>query len=470
MFFLKFLSNKKPKIYLFNTLSSKKELFEPIDSRSVKIYSCGPTVYTHPHIGNMRAYVFADVLHSTLKYAGYNIKHVINITDVGHLTDDGDDGEDKLERQAQKEKKTAKEIADEITEGFFADLSELNIDLKEYEFPRATGYIKEQIKMVETLEEKGYTYRTKDGIYFDTSLFKNYGKLGNLNLEGLKEGARIGKNSEKKNPTDFALWKFSEASDRRQQEWDSPWGRGFPGWHIECSAMSRAILGQQIDIHTGGIDHIPVHHNNEIAQSESVSGKRFVKYWMHVAFLNLEGEKMAKSIGNVETITSLKDKGIDPLAFKYFLYMTHYRKELNFKLEDIRGAQKAYDKLKRFANGQTGFVSGKYKKKFLSFVYDDLSLPEAVAVIWIMMKDDKLSDADKRATLREFEKVLKLGIFENKDDKIELSEELQKKLRAREETRANKDWELADKLRDEFESLGYRIIDEKDGQRVEKIK
>jgi len=468
MLFLNFFQNKKSKIYLYNTLSSSKELFEPISEKSVKIYSCGPTVYTHPHIGNMRAYVFADVLHNTLKYAGYKVKHVINLTDVGHLTDDGDEGEDKIEKQAKKEEKSATEITESIINSFFMDLKELNINLKEYEFPRATAYIKEQIKMVQTLEEKGYTYKIEDGIYFDTSLFKTYGKLGNLDLEGLKEGARIGKVASKKNPSDFALWKFS--TEKRQQEWDSPWGRGFPGWHIECSAMSRAILGKQIDIHTGGIDHIPVHHNNEIAQSESVSGKRFAKYWMHVAFLRLEGEKMAKSLGNIETIISLKEKKIHPLAFKYFLYMTHYRKELNFKLDDILGAQKAYEKLMRFAHGEIGVVSLTYKRKFLSYVYDDLSLPEAVATIWIMMKDDKIKESDKRATLLEFDKILKLNLFNNKDDKVNLPKELKDKLREREKARKDKNWELSDKIRNEFLALGYRVIDEENGQRVEKNK
>ena len=297
-------------IKLHNTLGNQKEEFKSIKSKAVHMYNCGPTVYSFAHIGNMRAYVFADILRKTLKYFGYEVKQVINITDVGHLTDESDTGNDKIEELAKKEKKTVTEIARFYEKAYLEDLKDLNINTQNTIFPRATEHITEQIEIIKILEEKGFAYQTTDGVYFNTSKFKDYGKLGNINIKEQKEGSRIEKNSEKRNPADFALWKFSPGAgsgqSSRLQEWESPWGVGFPGWHIECSAMSQKYLGQPFDIHTGGIDHIPVHHNNEIAQSECAFGVPLANFWLHNEFLTIEGEKMSKSLKNTYTISDLK--------------------------------------------------------------------------------------------------------------------------------------------------------------------
>ena len=459
----------------YNTLHRKKELFEPLEDNIVKIYTCGPTVYSRPHIGNMRSFVFADTLHRALKYVGgYEIKHVINITDVGHLTDDADEGEDKVEKAAKEKKKSAKEIVEEMTNYFFQDLKALNVNTSEYLFPRATEYINAQIAIIKTLEEKGYTYRTSDGIYFDTSLFKDYGILGGIDKESLLEGARIGKNKEKKNPSDFALWKFSPKDKKRQQEWDSPWGKGFPGWHIECSAMLKELLGKQADIHTGGIDHIPVHHNNEIAQSACAIGNIPARFWMHVAFLNLKNEKMSKSKGNIITLEDLQNKGIEPLAFRYYLLTVHYRKEIKFSFEALEAAKKAYMKLGKFVSEnyqKDAEFNKKYKKEFDKLVKDDLSLPEAVALSFDLIKDEKLSKEERVATLLEFDKVFGLDLlnFKDQDEFINienLPEKVKTKIKEREEARKEKNFKLADKIRDELQLLGYELIDEKEGTKV----
>ncbi|MDO8579314.1 MAG: cysteine--tRNA ligase, partial [bacterium] len=370
-------------IELYNTLTGKKEKFVPIErglfgKPKVGMYHCGPTVYNYAHIGNLRAYVFADTLKRLMKVAGYKVKQIINITDVGHFTSDDDTGEDKMEKAREREHKSAWDIAEFYTKAFFSDLADLNIDTSDTQFPRATSYIKEQIKMIKTLSEKGFTYPTSDGIYFDTSKFPEYGKLGNINLGGIREGERIGLNEEKKNPTDFALWKFSPASknskEKRDMEWPSPWGVGFPGWHIECSAMSRSLLGDVFDIHTGGIDHIPTHHNNEIAQSESVTGKIPARIWMHNAFVNISGGKMAKSDENFITLSSLKEKGYPPLAYRYFLLGARYRTQLNFTWEALDGSTNAYKKLvatiRELPPG--GKVNKELWNRILGFVADDL--------------------------------------------------------------------------------------------------
>ncbi len=463
-------------LYLFNTLSQKKERFEPKDSTRVLIYSCGPTVYKKQHIGNMRAFVFADTLHRVLKYNYFGVKHVINITDVGHLTDDADDGEDKLEKSAKEKGKKAKDIARDITDLFMQDLKSLNLNLSEYEFPRATEYIAEQIEIIKQLEKKGYTYRTSDGIYFDSSKFKGYGALGSLNLENIKEGARIGKNPEKRNSTDFALWKFSKEGELRQQEWDSPWGVGFPGWHIECSAMSRALLGVQIDIHTGGIEHISVHHNNEIAQSECSSGvSPFVKYWLHAGHLKVNGEKMSKSLGNVLYLSDLKEKSFEALDFRYLLLGAHYRSELNFTWEALESAKRSRHKILRFveAVSQAGEPSKKYMEAFRSSINDDLNSAKALAKLWTMLKDDSVNDADKLSTLLDFDKVLAIGIKEHYEKASSASfpvpSEVKKLAEERQKARSEKNWQKADSLRDEILEAGYKVIDKKDGYKLEKI-
>lgn len=413
------------KIYLYNTLSREKDLFMPITGGKVLIYSCGPTVYHYAHLGNLRCYIFADILNNTLKQAGFVIKHQINITDVGHLVADSDNGEDKMEKSSAREGKSAWDIAKFYTDAFFADLSELNIDKDKFIWTPATDYILEQINMIKILEEKGYTYRTSDGIYFDTSKFPKYTELANLDIEGLQKGKRVeDENNEKKNKTDFALWKFSPTNEKRQMEWDSPWGIGFPGWHIECSAMSRAVLGDHIDIHTGGIDHIPLHHTNEIAQSECSldDHKRFVNYWMHVNFLNADKGKMSKSSGDFLRLLSVKEKNISPLSYKYLLLMTHYRKELKFSWESLEAADNAFQKLKKKVltiseNGkdrvsleELSREAVKYKEDFVRAMHDDLNTSAALAKMWSLINDKNIEDREKYTLIIFFDKYFKLKL------------------------------------------------------------
>jgi cysteinyl-tRNA synthetase len=357
---------------LYNTLTRKKEIFKPLKKEYVGIYTCGPTVYWYPHIGNLRAYIFSDTLKRILKYNGFNVKHVINVTDVGHLTSDSDEGEDKIEQSAKKEHKPAKEISEHYFKIFKENLKKLNIFEPDI-WCKATEHIKEQIELIKKLEEKGYTYRTSDGIYFDTSKFKDYGKLAKLKIENLKGGKRVDLR-EKKNKTDFALWKFSEEPGKRQQEWNSPWGIGFPGWHIECSAMSSKYLGEQFDIHTGGEDHIPIHHTNEIAQSECAFEKKpWVRYWMHVAFLKFKGEKMSKSSGQISKLSDLEIQGFNPLDYRYFILTGHYRKQMNFTDENLKNAKNSYERLKNILSKikDDGKTNEKYLSKFEKAINND---------------------------------------------------------------------------------------------------
>ncbi|GIW60195.1 MAG: hypothetical protein KatS3mg087_1261 [Patescibacteria group bacterium] len=339
---------------IYNTLSRKKELFEPLNDDVVKLYTCGPTVYHYAHLGNLRAFIFYDTLRRTLMALGYKVEHVMNITDVGHLTDDADYGQDKLEKGAAREGKNVWEVAEFYTNEFLRDMRLLN-NLPPTHQPKATEYITEQIQMVERLEEKGFTYRTDMGIAFDTSKFANYTALSKMPLDKLCEGARVEFDKQKRNPTDFYLWKFSQPVEKRQMEWDSPWGRGFPGWHIECSAMAKAILGVTIDIHCGGIDHITVHHSNEIAQSEAANGALFAKYWMHNNFLTLEpGLKMAKSAENFLRMQTVLEQGFHPLAYRYMCLSAHYRSELLFGWEQLHAAQHTLRRLRQFMYGPSG--------------------------------------------------------------------------------------------------------------------
>lgn len=456
-------------IYLYNTLTRSKELFRPIHEGEVFMYHCGPTVYNYAHIGNLRAYVFADVLRKMFVFNDYAVKQVINITDVGHLTSDEDEGEDKLEARARREGKTAKEIATYYTDAFLSDLALLNIDTKGTLFPKATEHIAEQIALIKALEEKNATYTTSDGVYFDTSTYEHYGQLGRLNIAGLKEGARVLKNPEKRNITDFALWKFSKPEEKRQQEWDSLWGVGFPGWHLECSAMSMKYLGPHFDIHTGGIDHIPVHHTNEIAQSETVTGERFVNYWMHTGFVNIEGEKMAKSGGNFVTLKTLKEKGYSPFSYRYSLLTADYKKTINFTWEALGGAQTALEKLyAAFVEygEEVGQVDTDYAEKFHSFINSDLDTPRAIALLWELVKDTALSPADKKATIVLFDEVLGLNIANQKQG--EIPKEILKLAEEREQYRKNKEWQKSDELRAQIESLGYEIKDTDTGSKIYK--
>jgi cysteinyl-tRNA synthetase len=460
-------------IHLYNTLSRKKDVFKPIKNSKVGMYTCGPTVYLYAHIGNLRTYIFEDILKRVLQYNCYNVKHVMNITDVGHLVSDKDTGEDKVEKEAKKEGKTAWEIASFYTEAFKKDLSYLNIICPNI-FCRATDNIKEQIELIKTLEKKGYTYKIDDGIYFDTSKVSDYGKLSGQNLENLKEGARVEINAGKKNHTDFALWKFSPKNEKRQMEWQSPWGVGFPGWHLECSAMSLKYLGEQFDIHCGGIDHINIHHTNEIAQSESATGKKpWVNFWMHGEFLKIkEGGKMSKSGENYETITNtFIDKGINPLVYRFATLSVHYRKSMEWNDEIMIAAENGFKNLySRIANlgDKIGKVNNEWKAKFIAAINDDLNMPQAMAVLNEMLKSDISSD-DKLATALEFDKVFGLKLKEPIQKKNEISNEVKKLVDEREIARKDKKWAKSDELRDKIKELGYEVKDTSEGQQITKI-
>ncbi len=464
-------------LFLYNTLSLKKEEFQPIMASSVGLYTCGPTVYNYAHIGNLRTYLFEDLLVRVLKYNGYKVNRVMNITDVGHLTGDMDMGEDKMEKGAAREGKSAWDIAALYTASFKKDLAILNI-LEPDVWCKATDNIPEQVKMIQDLEAKNYTYRTSDGIYFDTAKVKDYNKLSHLPLEELKEGARVEKNEEKKNLTDFALWKFSPAGVKRQMEWESPWGIGFPGWHIECSAMSLKFLGEQLDIHCGGIDHINIHHTNEIAQSESATGQKFFNYWMHGAFLNIKGgKKMAKATDNFLTIdNAFNKKGINPLAYRFSALQVNYRKPMEYSEEGIKQAEDGLNSLLSQVaalGDEIGSISVDFKNKFLEVINNDLNLPKALALIASVLKS-KLSAADKLATIIDFDQVLGLGLNKARDiiakdlDLSILPVNVKNLVDARQEARAAKDWSESDRLRKEIDNLGYIMEDTKDGYKLSK--
>jgi cysteinyl-tRNA synthetase len=459
------------KLFLYNTLNRKKEEFVPIKKNEIGLYTCGPTVYNYAHIGNLRTYVFEDILKRVLTYNDYKVKHVMNITDVGHLTGDMDMGEDKMEKGAEREGKSAWEIAEFYTESFKKDLKALNI-IEPDIWCKATDNIPEQIDLIKKLEDKGCTYKTSDGIYFDTSKFPGYNKLSHLNLDTLREGARVEKNDEKKNPTDFALWKFSPKDSKRQMEWESPWGIGFPGWHIECSAMSMKFLGEQLDIHCGGIDHVNVHHTNEIAQSEAATGKKFFNFWIHGAFLNIiGGKKMAKSEENFLTLdNAFTKKGIDPLVYRFACLGTHYRKPMEYSEEAMvnakNGLEHLYNQVRelKIINEELKIKNEKFKEAFLSAINDDLNLPKALAVVQIVLKSD-LENGEKIATIIDFDKVLGLDI-KNVIQTFEISVADQVLIDDRAKARREKNWKESDRLRIEIENLGYTIEDTKDGQRV----
>ncbi|MEK6936352.1 MAG: cysteine--tRNA ligase [Nanoarchaeota archaeon] len=460
---------------LYNTLTRREQVFIPINKKEVGMYTCGPTVYWYQHIGNLRSYVFSDILKRVLIFNGYNVKHVINITDVGHLTSDADEGEDKIEKAALREHKTAKEITNYYFEIFEKDLKKLNI-LEPNIWCKATEHIKEQIELIKKLEEKGYTYETSDGIYFDTSKLKDYGKLALLNIENLQAGKRI-EIGDKKNKTDFALWKFSEMPGKRQQEWKSPWGIGFPGWHIECSAMSMKYLGETFDIHTGGEDHIPVHHTNEIAQSEAATGKKFVNYWVHGAFLNFNNEKMSKSTGGILTLSELNNKGYSPMIYRYFLLTAKYRSQLNFTFENLDNAKNTYERLKRTIssllennekskNADDKRINEIYLKKFEEAINDDLDMPKALQVLWELIKNEHANG--KIGTIAKMDEVFGLDLL--KQEKVSaIPSEIMELVNQREEARKNKHFQRADTLRAKIKLLGYKIDDTNEGVRVSKI-
>lgn len=447
-----------------NTLTRQIEDFSPLNKEMVGLYTCGPTVYNFAHIGNLRTYVFEDILRRVLKYNGYSVKHVMNITDVGHLTDDADQGEDKMEKGARREGKSAWDIAAFYTEAFFTDTKQLNI-LNPDIICKATDHIPEQIAQVQALTDKGLTYETTDGIYFDTIKLPDYGKLALLNKQELQAGARVDM-GEKKNPHDFALWKFTPTGENRQMEWEAFGKKGFPGWHIECSAMSMKYLGEQFDIHCGGIDHIPVHHTNEIAQAEGITGKiPWVKYWLHGEHLQISGDKMAKSGENFITLKSITDHGLSPLAYRYFLLQAHYRKQLQFSWDALTAAEAGLNNLKKEIQklDSSGPNDAKAEAEFKNAINEDLNLAEALALIWTYTKDRAIG----QELIAKFDEVLGLNLLQLNSVQIDITPEAAHLLEIRANTRLEKNWAEADRLRDELAKLGFTVKDTSDGQILE---
>lgn len=457
------------KIKIYNTLSAKIEEFKPISPSEVGMYNCGPTVYDYAHIGNLRSYVFADILRRTLEYAGYKVKQIVNITDVGHLTSNEDTGDDRMTKALRRESlpislENMRKIGDKYTTAFISDLQKLNIEQAD-NYPKASDHIEDDIQFIEQLEKKGFVYKTNDGIYFDTSKFPSYGKLGSIDIASQKAGARVDINTEKRNPRDFAVWK-----NDKELGWESPWGRGFPGWHIECSVMSHKYLGQPFDIHTGGIDHISIHHNNEIAQSEAVYDVPLANYWMHNAFLTVNnGEKMAKSEANFITLNTLKEHFISPLSYRYLLLTAHYRSPINFSFEALAAAQNALIRLLSIVSDipSDGKVISSYKEKFDQYICNDLDTPKALALCWELLKDSHEKDEDKKATLLLFDKVLGFNLSSLKGIvQQEIPEEIKVLGELREQSRKEKDWKKADALRKEIETRGFLIQDDNDGYKI----
>ena len=467
------------KLTFYNTLTRKKEEFHSIDEKRVRMYSCGPTVYSYAHIGNFRTYIFMDTLRRVLKYNGYELKHVMNITDVGHLESDADEGEDKMEKAARKEKKDPYEIANFYTKIFLKDMEKLNIDKPEI-ITKATENISQMIDYVKEIIKNGYAYETSKGIYFDISKLDKYPVLSNRKLDDQVAGARLDVDPEKKNPYDFALW--IKAPENHIMKWESPWGLSYPGWHLECSTMGRRFLGEEFDIHTGGVDHIPTHHENEIAQSKGATGKIPAHVWMHCEYLQVDGGKMSKSLGNTYTISQLQEKGISPLAFKLFCFTAHYRNKLNFTFEGAYGAQKAlerlYDSYVKNVNGADDVeedVIKEYEEKFLSYINDDMNMPGAMSVVWDIARNTKKS-AKFANLLLKFDEVLGLDMKNaekylvkfKQNDSEELPAEIKKLVEERKNARAEKNWAKSDEIRDKIISLGYSIKDTKDGIIVKK--
>ena len=469
---------------IYNTLTRTSEEFVPLDDRKVGLYTCGPTVYNYAHIGNLRTYVFEDILRRALKYFGYQVKQVMNITDVGHLTDDADEGEDKMTKSAREKKRSVWEIAEFYTEAFFEDTDKLNIERPEIAC-RATEHIDEMIGLVKTLEEKGYTYESGGNIYFDISKVKDYGKLALLDRQELMAGARVDVDREKKNPHDFVLWFTRSKFEHQAMLWDSPWGRGYPGWHLECSAMSMKYLGEQFDIHCGGIDHIPVHHTNEIAQSEAATGRKWVNYWMHAEFLLMRQGKMAKSAGNFVTLRSLEEEGYHPLDYRYFCLGAHYRSQLQFSLEGLDAARNARENLTARAGelaarvGGPAAVSGrepaggaeKYLSAFREHLGSDLNMPQALADLWGLVKDGNVPDGDTYSALLEMDRVLGLSLGEaEKREPEPLDAESLDLIKQRETARKDKDFRKADEIRDILVQKGIRLKDTPEGTEWERVK
>ena len=480
---------------IYNTLSKEVEEFKPQHGNKVTMYSCGPTVYDYAHIGNYRTFMMADFLRRSLDFLGYEVKHVQNITDVGHLTqDDIDAGEDKMEKAARREKKSPYDIARFYEEAFHEDEAKLNI-LPVFTFTRATEYIQEMQDLIQKLFDNGYAYAANDSVYFEIDKFERYGQLSGNALENLKIGARLEPNPDKKKPYDLALW--LKAGEEHLMRWPSPWGVGYPGWHIECSAMSISTLGETIDIHTGGEDNVFPHHENEIAQSEGATGKKFVNYWVHARFLLVDGEKMAKSKGNFYVLKDLEDKGYKPLAYRYLCLTTHFQTQMNLTWQSMTDSQNALERLYNFVasvnSENMGSVAGNHMERFRAALEDNLDTPRAIATVWEMMKDKNISDADKKVTLLEFDKVLGLGLADVSAIEIEtleieiappapatikirnltggkLSDDVLGLIRMRETARVTKDFATSDRIRGELKERGYGIGDTPEGLEITKTK
>lgn len=461
---------------IYNTLTRDIQNFKPLEGNLVKIYTCGPTVYQYVHLGNLRTFIFEDFLEKALNFLGYQVKRVMNITDVGHLTSDNDEGDDKMELGATRENKTVWDIAEFYINAFKNDMIASNCKIPIL-LPRATEHINEMIEIIKKLEEKGYAYKTSDGIYYDTSKFKDYYKLmGKSHLQGIKKGARIEFNKEKRNPTDFALWKFSPKDKKRQMEWSSPWGVGFPGWHIECSAMSMKYLGPTLDIHCGGIDHIQVHHTNEIAQSEAYTGKTFVNYWMHAEFLVLkDDEKMSKSSGNFLRLETLKENGFSPIHYRYFCSQAHYRKQLEFSFQALESAKNGYIHLKNLIeeiiNRENTLIVDKnikYYNEFVDALSNDLNIPKAVSVLWDMLRDMNVENSKKLGLVSEFDKVLSLDLLKKTD--VDVPQEIIELLNQRTEFKKAKNYKKADEIRDIIKQKGFIVEDTPHGPKIKKLK
>lgn len=469
-------------ITLHNTLTGQNEIFTPLKEGVVGMYHCGPTVYHYAHIGNLRSYILADSLRRMFEANQYQVNQVINITDVGHLTGDnlGDanTGEDRMEKAAKSTGKTAQEITAFYTAAFMKDLARLHINIHATQFPKPSEHIPEQIKLIQELEAKDAIYKTSDGMYFDTSKFEHYGKLGNINIEGLKEGARVEGTGEKRNATDFAVWKFSPQDESRQQEWESPWGKGFPGWHIECSAMAMKYLGQTFDVHTGGIDHIPVHHNNEIAQSELATGKPFAHYWLHNAFVNVNDGKIGKSLGTAITLDEVIEKGFEPLDYRYFVLGARYNQPINFTIEAITGAKNARRNLVAHvaqiisANKSGSIVGTAVDENMIALMNNNLDTPNVLAHLWSVLKDVEIGNDQKIEAIKSADMLLGLNLLEEAQqlnaaqDNIEIPSNIISLAKERQLARQQKDFAKSDELRALIDKEGYRLIDDEAGYKI----
>lgn len=452
---------------LYNSLTREKEEFKPNHAGVVNMYSCGPTVYYYPHIGNMRAYLFMDNIRRVLKYNGFELNGVMNVTDVGHLTSDADEGDDKMLVASKREQKSPWEIAKYYTDIFMKDAKRLNIDLPEHICP-ATSVISEIIEFVQGLLNKGYAYETSKGIYFDISKFADYGQLSRKVIENDIAGARIEVDNEKRNPQDFTVW--IKAPKEHIMQWESPWGLGYPGWHIECSTIGKKFLGEYIDIHTGGVDHKPIHHENEIAQSDSLEGHKVVSTWMHVEFLQVDGGKMSKSLNNIYTLDDLEKKGFTPEAYRYFFFTTHYSKQQNFTFEAIQSAKNALQALKSSVlahkGGSARINTESYENEFLDAINNDLNMPVALAVVWKMLKEQNSNDVYN--AVMKFNAVLGLNFDEEKLEE-NIPDEVRKIAEKRWQAKLIKDWANADAYRNQLAELGYQVLDGKDGYTIKKV-